>query len=106
MLLRLRTNILRGQLPLRAGQTPQIRLFCFTPIRSLKEDGDRSPQELEDKKQEQISKQKRGEGEWHESLASSGESNVKADQEKVHDHEDHMENLQEKTANKAEKGKI
>jgi hypothetical protein len=86
-------------------QSAQIRSFHLTPIRRLKEDGDRSPQELENKKQEQIDKQKRGEGEWHEGLASSGESNVKADQEKVHDHEDHIEDLQQETASDAEKGK-
>jgi len=76
----------------------------FTAVRSLrlKEDGDRSAEELDAKKHEQIQKQKDGKGEWHESLASSSESGIAADKEKVHDHDEHMEDLQKETAGKVE----
>ena len=66
-----------------------------TPILRIKEDADRSPEEIEKKKQEQLKKQERGEGHWHESLASHGESNIAADKEKVHDHDSHIDKLQE-----------
>jgi hypothetical protein len=36
----------------------------------LKEDGNRSGQELEQKKQEQLKEQKEGKGRWREDLAS------------------------------------
>ena len=39
-----------------------------TPIHRIKETADRGPQELEQKKQEQLKKQKEGKGEWHEEL--------------------------------------
>lgn len=64
-----------------------------------------SPEEVEQKKNEQIKKQEQGDGEWHESLASSSESHVKADQEKVNDHDEHIEELQKETAKAAEKEK-
>ncbi|GAB7355320.1 hypothetical protein MBLNU459_g5852t1 [Dothideomycetes sp. NU459] len=69
----------------------------------VKEDASRSPEELDRIKHEQLDKQKRGEGHWHEELASAGESNVAADKEKVHDHDSHMEDLQKEGASKAEK---
>jgi hypothetical protein len=72
----------------------------------LKEDADRSPEQIEQKKQEQLDKQKKGEGHWHEELASSGESNIAADREEVHDHDEHMEDLQKETAKKGEKGEM
>jgi hypothetical protein len=55
---------------------PQARTFVATPARCVKESADRTPEELEKKKQEQVKKAERGEGEWHESLASDGESNI------------------------------
>jgi hypothetical protein len=105
MSLRFPTSLLRSRQHLTLKVKPQ-RAFHATPTICLKEDGDRSGNELEGKKQEQIDKQKRGEGHWHEELASSGESNVKADKEKVHDHDEHMEDLQKHTANKSEKGDL
>jgi len=83
-----------------------IRPFSSTPRTSLKEDADRSPEEIESKKQEQLQKQKEGKGEWHESLASGGESNVKADRQEVDDHGKHMEDLQEMGKKKGEKGEL
>lgn len=68
----------------------------------IKEDADRSPEDIEKKKNEQIQKQKEGKGHWHEELASAGESNIAADKEKVHDHGEHMEDLQKQTAGQAE----
>ncbi|QDS72241.1 hypothetical protein FKW77_005729 [Venturia effusa] len=55
---------------------------------------------------EQLDKQKRGEGHWHEELASAGESNIKADKEKVEDHDEHIEDLQKQTEQAANKGKM
>jgi hypothetical protein len=72
----------------------------------LKEDADRSPEQIEKKKQEQLKKQEKGGGEWHESLASSSESHIAADKEHVNDHDDHMSKLQEETKKKGEKGEI
>jgi predicted secreted protein len=72
----------------------------------LKEDGNRSAQELEQKKQEQLKEQKEGKGRWREDLASSGESNIAADKENVQDHKGHIEQLQEQTKQKGQKGEI
>ena len=80
-----------------------IRTFNSAQHLRLKEDGDRSPQEIENLKQEQLKKQEKGEGHWHEGLASGGESNIAADKEKVHDHDEHMEDLQKETAQQHEK---
>jgi len=106
MPLRLPSSLLRSRQHIAIIRPAQIRSFRHTPSVCLKEDGDRSPQQLENKKQEQINKQKRGDGHWHEELASSGESNVKADQDNVNDHDEHMEDLQKDTAEKAEKGHL
>jgi hypothetical protein len=106
MPIRLPTSLLRPRQHLPSTGYAPSRAFRTTPARCLKEDGNRSPQELEDKKQEQIDKQKRGEGHWHEDLASKGESDIKADKEHVGDHDEHMEDLQKETANKSEKGDI
>lgn len=84
----------------------QRRTFAHTPARKLKEDADRSADEVEKKKHESVDKAKRGEGEWHESLASAGESNIAADKHDVEDHDKHMEDLQKETANKSENGEI
>jgi predicted secreted protein len=72
----------------------------------LKEGADRSAEQIEKTKQEQIRKQQKGEGHWHEELASQGESNIAADKEKVHDHDSHMRKLQEETKKKGEKGEL
>ncbi|KAF2192982.1 hypothetical protein K469DRAFT_693065 [Zopfia rhizophila CBS 207.26] len=81
------------------------RSLSSTPRRLLKEDADRSPEEIEKKKQEQLEKQKRGEGHWHEELGSQSESHVKADREEVGDHGDHISKLQQQTKEKSEEGK-
>ena len=95
--LRLATR--RTGAPLVSFRQPTIaRSFSISPQLRLKEDGDRSPEEIEKKKQEQLQKQREGKGEWHESLASGGESNIAADKERVHDHDKHMEDLQKETA--------
>lgn len=72
----------------------------------IKEDADRSPEQIEKKKQEQLKKQEKGKGEWHEELASHGESNIAADKEHVKDHDEHMSKLQEETKKKGEKGEL
>jgi hypothetical protein len=72
----------------------------------IKEDADRTPEQVEQKKQEQLEKQKRGEGHWHEELASHGESNIAADRENVKDHDEHMSKLQQETKKKGEKGEL
>lgn len=82
------------------------RFLSATPARRIKEDADRSPDQIEKKKQESLKKQEKGEGHWHEELASRGESNITADKEKVHDHESHMEKLQEQTKKKGERGDL
>ncbi|KAF1350050.1 hypothetical protein BDV97DRAFT_286091, partial [Delphinella strobiligena] len=79
------------------------RFFSSQSRLLLKEDADRSPQEVEAAKQKQLNKQKDGKGHWHEELASAGEANIAADKDQVHDHEDHMKDLQKETAGKAEK---
>lgn len=100
-LLQQRTPLLRQPLP-----TIQRRTFALSPARMLKEDADRSPEHIEQKKDESVNKAKQGKGEWHEELASAGESNVKADKHDVEDHDQHMEDLQKHTADKSEKGKL
>lgn len=88
----------------RPSYTPTTsRYFSIVPRRQLKEDGNRSPEELEKLKQEQLRKQKQGQGEWHEGLASAGEAGIAADKQKVSDHDKHMEDLQKETAAKVEK---
>jgi hypothetical protein len=84
------------------------RSYRSFPALRLKEDADRHPEHIEQKKREQIDKQKRGEGHWHEELASAGESNVKADRDsgKVGDHGSHIEDLQKHTEKKAQKGEM
>ncbi|KAF2654804.1 hypothetical protein K491DRAFT_575634, partial [Lophiostoma macrostomum CBS 122681] len=82
------------------------RALSSTPRRAIKEDADRSAEQVEKKKQEQLDKQDKGEGHWHEELASHGESNIAADREKVRDHGEHIEDLQEQTKRKGEKGEL
>ncbi|QIX01430.1 hypothetical protein AMS68_006947 [Peltaster fructicola] len=82
----------------------QQRCFTVTAQRPVRHTG-QSPEEVEKSKQEQLKKQEQGKGEWHEDLASSSETHVKADREEVKDHDDHIEKLQDETAKQAEKEK-
>lgn len=84
-------------------QQPTIRPFSFAQQLRLKEDKHQDPEELDRIKHEQIEKQKKGEGHWHEELASGSESHLKADKEEPEDHSEHMEDLQKETADKHEK---
>ncbi|KAK4996148.1 hypothetical protein LTR66_004174 [Elasticomyces elasticus] len=79
------------------------RSFSLSSTLHIKEGADRNPEELDKIKREQIDKQKKGEGHWHEELASEGESNIAADKENVDDHGKHMEDLQKQTAGQVEK---
>jgi hypothetical protein len=106
MPLRFPTSLLRPRTQLAQRARTPLRNLYTTPVRCIKEDGNRSPQELEDKKEEQVDKQRRGEGHWHEDLASKGESDIKADKEDVDNHDEHMEDLQDQTAKKSEKGDL
>jgi len=80
-----------------------IRPFTVPARLHIKEDADRSPEEVERVKQEHLREQQQGKGRWHEELASASESTVAADREEVKDDEGHMKELQEKTAEKAER---
>jgi predicted secreted protein len=82
------------------------RTFTTTRTLRIKEDANRTPEQLEQAKQEQLKEQEQGKGRWREDLASHGESNIAADKEKVHDHESHMKDLQKETAKKGEKGEL
>ena len=53
-----------------------------------------------------MKKQEKGEGHWHEELASSSESHVAADKENVQDHDSHISKLQQETKKKGEKGDL
>ncbi|KAK5162851.1 uncharacterized protein LTR77_011108 [Saxophila tyrrhenica] len=80
-------------------------LFTLRPIRTfttlrplrIKEDAERSPEEIEKAKQKSMNKP---EGSRH--TASSGEEAVGADRENVKDHDQHMEELQKQTAGKSQ----
>lgn len=91
-------------------RTPSLlttRRTLFTTSRMLiKEDADRSPEQVEKAKQDQLKEQQQGQGRWREDLASHGESNISADKEKVHNHQEHIEDLQQETKRKGEKGEI
>lgn len=82
------------------------RTLSTTPRMLLKEDGNRSPEELEQKKQEQLKEQKEGKGRWREDLASSGESNIAADKQNVNDHDSHIKDLQQEGKKKGENGEL
>jgi hypothetical protein len=75
-----------------------FRTLTTTPLLRIKEDANRSPEELE-----KIKDQKQGKGQWNEKLASAGEASIAADKENVKDHDGHMEELQKQTAGQAEK---
>jgi len=80
-----------------------LRPFTTTLRLALKEDSHRSPEEVEQLKQDQLRKQREGKGHWHEGLASQAESHLAADKEEVHDHDEHMKDLQRETAKQHEK---
>ncbi|CAD0087786.1 unnamed protein product [Aureobasidium vineae] len=82
---------------------PTFRTFTASPLRMIKEDASRSPEELERTKQEQLKAQKEGKAQWNENLASAGEASITADKQDVKDHDSHMEDLQKQTAGQAEK---
>lgn len=73
------------------------RLFSSSQPLSLREDKAQEPQEIEKAKQEQLQDGKR-----KQELESASETGVRADREKVSDHDSHMEKLQEETAKKHE----
>ena len=73
---------------------------------AIKEDANRSPEEIEQAKQDQLKEQEQGQGRWREDLASSGESNIAADREQVNDHKAHMKELQQEGKKKGEKGEM
>ena len=100
-----RTISLRPYTHITRPSSSSIRPFTTSPSLCLKEDASRSPEEIDQKKHEQIDKQKKGEGHWHEELASSSESSINADKQhgKVDDHGDHMSDLQKETAGQKEK---
>lgn len=74
-----------------------VRPFSTSRTLRIKEDVERSPEEAEKAKQEQLKKQ-----EWNRGTASASEEVVGADQQKVKDHDKHMEELQKQTAQKSE----
>ena len=82
------------------------RTLTTTPRLSIKEDADRTPEQVEKSKQDQLKEQQQGKGRWREDLASHGESNIAADKESVNDHDKHMEDLQKEGKRKGEKGEL
>ncbi|KAI8931573.1 hypothetical protein NX059_011227 [Plenodomus lindquistii] len=103
-------TLLSASRPMRTLRTPLAstarRTLTTTPRFMIKEDADRTPEQVEQAKQEQLKEQQQGQGRWREDLASSGESNIAADKQKVQDHDSHMKDLQKETAAKGEKGQI
>jgi hypothetical protein len=96
-----RTPILRSRLAFTTRRT-----FLSTPTLRIKEDADRTPEQVEAAKQEQLREQEKGEGRWREDLASHGESNIAADKQQVNDHDAHMKELQKEGKEKGEKGEL
>jgi hypothetical protein len=81
------------------------RTFTTSFPLSIKEDANRSPEQLEKIKQDQLKAQKEGKAEWNEELASAGEASITADKQDVDDHGKHMEELQKETAGEMKKEK-
>ena len=100
------TRSLRAPIPSTRVAFTARRTFLSSPTLRIKEDADRSPEQVEAAKQEQLKEQEKGEGRWREDLASHGESNIAADKQQVNDHDAHMKELQkegkEKEDNKEE----
>ena len=84
----------------------QQRTFIASLNLQIKETANRTPDELAQKKDEHVEKAKKGQQEWDPALASEGETNIAADKDQVHDHDQHIEELQKETAQKGEKGDI
>ncbi|KAJ4299221.1 hypothetical protein N0V90_004465 [Kalmusia sp. IMI 367209] len=103
MPLRISAQILRSSPRI---STPARRTLITTPRYLLNEVGNRTGEQLEQKKQEQLKKQEKGEGHWHEDLASQSEAKIAADKHDVKDHDKHMSELQKETAKKGEKGEL
>lgn len=82
------------------------RTLTTTPRLLIKEDANRTPEQVEQAKQDQLKEQQQGKGRWREDLASTGESNIAADKQKVKDHEGHMKELQREGKEMGEKGEI
>ncbi|EMD64344.1 hypothetical protein COCSADRAFT_36923 [Bipolaris sorokiniana ND90Pr] len=82
------------------------RTFAITQRMGIKEDADRSADQIEQAKQDQLKEQKQGQGRWREDLASSGESNIAADRQQVDNHEAHMKELQQEGKKKGERGEM
>lgn len=74
-----------------------LRTFSGARPLRLKEDKEQSPKEIEKQKQENLKN-----NEKNRELASSSEEVVDAEQEKVKDHDQHMDKLQKQTAQKSE----
>jgi len=75
-----------------------VRPFSSARALKLKEDKRQNPQEIEQAKQEQMKS-----GKQKEELQSQSETGIQADREKVHDHEEHKEDLQKATAQQVQK---
>lgn len=97
---------IRPTIPLLPTTRTPLRTLTTTPIRRIKEDADRSPEQVEQAKQDQLKEQKEGKGRWREDLASTGESNIAADKEGVSNHDEHMKELQQEGKEKGEKGEL
>jgi hypothetical protein len=100
------TRSLRTAIPSTRTAFTARRTFVSTPTLRIKEDADRTPEQVEGAKQEQLKEQEKGEGRWREDLASHGESNIAADRQQVNDHDAHMKELQQEGKEKGEKGDL
>ncbi len=80
-----------------AVRRQSLQSFSIASRLRLREDADRSPEEVEKQKQESMKKSGSTRG-----VASASEEVVGADQQKVKDHDKHMEELQKQTAQKSE----
>ncbi|KAG9189174.1 hypothetical protein G6011_06042 [Alternaria panax] len=100
------TRFLRSPIPSTRIAFTARRTFLSTPTLRIKEDADRTPEQVESAKQEQLKEQEKGEGRWREDLASHGESNIAADKQQVSDHDAHIKELQKEGKEKGEKGHL
>ncbi|KAL4807694.1 hypothetical protein BDV18DRAFT_135823 [Aspergillus unguis] len=82
------------------------RTFHTSAVRPGLKEGDQSRDELnqhyENEKQEQIKRQKSGQGKWNQNLASNSEASVKADRGDINSKDDFVD-LQDKTKNEPNK---
>ncbi|KAL4990888.1 hypothetical protein BDW68DRAFT_153538 [Aspergillus falconensis] len=101
------TTRLSGARPTTLLPRATASAFHTSAARSgLKEDDDRSNDQLKDhyeqEKQAQIKRQNEGQGKWNQNLASSSEASVKADRGEVESKESFID-LQDKTKNEPNK---